>query len=141
MSATPHKTERPLSPHLQIYRWQLTMAMSILHRITGAALAIGTLMVIWWLVAAATGEQAYYQAMGFAETKLGTFMIFGWSVALFYHMCNGVRHLIWDTVHLFKIENAYRAGYIVLLATAILTALVWWDILLAPSFGEVRIMP
>jgi succinate dehydrogenase / fumarate reductase cytochrome b subunit len=140
MSVKPTtKIQRPLSPHLQVYRPQMTSVLSIFHRMAGAALAIGTLMVVWWLVAAASGEKYYYTAMAFAETPLGLFMIFGWSVALFYHMCNGVRHLIWDTAHLMDIEKATRAGYAVLLMTAVLTALVWWDVVLAPSFTEMSI--
>src|SRR5262245_20034919 len=111
------QSQRPLSPHLQVYKWQLTMVTSILHRITGAALCFGTLMVAWWLVAAMLGEEAYYTAMAFAKHPIGIFMMFGWSVALYYHLFNGIRHLLWDTVHLFKIQNAYRAGYIVLLLT------------------------
>lgn len=118
--------ERPLSPHLQVYRPQLTSVLSILHRAAGVALALGSLLVVWWLVAAAAGPQAYGVAQRFAASPLGLFMIFGWSVALFYHLCNGIRHLIWDTGRLFKIENAYRAGYMVLLATAVLTGAAWY---------------
>jgi succinate dehydrogenase / fumarate reductase cytochrome b subunit len=126
MPAEPVKPNpRPLSPHLQIYKWQLTSVMSILHRFCGIALAIGTVLVTWLLIAAATGPDAYAFIHNLIITPLGTFMIFGWSVALFYHLCNGVRHLIWDTVHLFKIENAYRAGYVVLFMTVLLTAIVW----------------
>ena len=117
---------RPLSPHLQIYRWQMTSVMSILHRFCGAALATGTLMVMWGLLAAAAGEGAWQQFTGFSRSCVGTLMIFGWSAALYYHLCNGVRHLIWDTVHLLDIKNAYRAGYVVLASAAILTALTWW---------------
>lgn len=119
-------TKRPLSPHLQVYKPQMTSMLSILHRATGCALAIGTLMVAWWLIAAATGEEAYNTAAAFARSPLGLFMIFGWSAALFYHLCNGIRHLIWDTGRLFKIENATRAGYIVFLAAAFLTASAWY---------------
>ena len=138
-SATPHtrpKAQRPLSPHLQVYRPQMTSVLSILHRMAGAALAVGTLLVVWWLVAAASGEQHYYTAMSFARSWLGVLMIFGWSVALCYHLCNGVRHLIWDTAHLMEIGSATRAGYVVLLMTVVLTALIWSDVVLAPSFSE-----
>ncbi len=120
------KSRRPLSPHLQVYKPQMTSVLSILHRATGLALAIGTLMVAWWLIAAATSEQAYIVAQNFAASPLGTFMIFGWSVALFYHMSNGVRHMFWDMGYLFKIKNAYAAGYLVLLSTALLTASAWY---------------
>jgi succinate dehydrogenase / fumarate reductase cytochrome b subunit len=105
------------------------MAMSILHRASGVALSVGTLMVVWWLVAAASGEAAYNVARDFAETPLGTFMIFGWSAALYYHLCNGVRHLIWDTGRLFKIKNADAAGYIVLATAALLTVGTWTCVL------------
>lgn len=127
MTTSPDlKSKRPLSPHLQVYKPQMTSVLSIFHRMAGVALAIGTLMVAWWLIAAATSEEAYNTAQAFAGSKIGTLMIFGWSVALFYHLSNGVRHLIWDTGRLFKIENAYKAGYCVLAATVILTGITWW---------------
>ena len=125
MSETPPR-KRPLSPHLQVYKPQMTSVLSIMHRAAGVALAIGSLMVVWWLVAAATSEEAYNLAQDFAGSPIGTLMIFGWSVALFYHLCNGCRHLLWDMGYLFKIENAYKAGYLVLLATAILTGSAWY---------------
>ncbi len=119
------KSKRPLSPHLQVYKPQMTSVLSILHRACGVALAIGTLMVAWWLIAAAMGEEQYTIAMKFAQSPLGTLMIFGWSVALFYHMSNGIRHLLWDMGYLFKLKNAYLGGYLVLLSTAILTVAAW----------------
>lgn len=119
------KAERPLSPHLQIYRWPLNMALSILHRMTGAAMAAGLAMVAWMLLAAASGEDYYGQFVWFCSTALGRLMLFGWSAALFYHMCNGVRHLCWDTVHLLELKNANRAGYIVLAAAALLLFWFW----------------
>ncbi len=126
MSDTKKYTTRPLSPHLQVYRPQMTSVLSIMHRAAGYALALGTIMVVWMLVAAASGPEAYGAFQDFVGTALGKFMIFGWSVALFYHMSNGVRHMLWDMGYLFKIESAYKAGYLVLAMTAILTALVWW---------------
>lgn len=126
MSDQPEKIERPLSPHLQVYKPQMTSVLSILHRMTGAALSIGLVMIVWWLLAAATGEQAYDTFMSFAGHPVGILMIFGWSVALFYHMCNGIRHLLWDMGYLFKLKNAFRAGYVVLTMTVLLTAIVWW---------------
>src|SRR5688500_2907199 len=90
------RQDRPLSPHLQIYRWQITMVMSILHRITGVALAVGTLLLIWWLVAAAAGPDAFATAQDFLGSILGRLLLLGWSWALFYHLCNGIRHLAWD---------------------------------------------
>lgn len=122
--------ERPLSPHLQIYRWTLTMAMSILHRATGVALAVGTLMVIWMLLAAASGEAAFAQFQSFNSSLIGQFMLFGWTVSLFYHMGNGVRHLFWDFGVGFEIPTAYRSGYAVLAFTALLTGIVWLPVIL-----------
>lgn len=118
--------QRPLSPHLQVYKPQMTSVLSILHRACGVALVFGTLMVAWWLIAAATSEEAYLLAQNFASTPLGKLMFFGWSVALFYHMSNGVRHLFWDMGYLFKIQNAYKAGYLVLLSTILLTGSTWY---------------
>ena len=120
---------RPLSPHLFIYKPQLTSVLSITHRACGVALAIGTILVTWLLLAAAMGPDAFKVPHDLVKSPVGTVLVFGWSVALYYHMCNGIRHLFWDSVHLFKIENAYRAGYVVLLMTVVLTALTWWKVL------------
>jgi succinate dehydrogenase / fumarate reductase cytochrome b subunit len=127
-SAQPkaHKRVRPLSPHLQVYKPQMTSVLSILHRFCGVALAVGTLLVVAVLLASAMGEPAYTVVMDFIASPVGMFMLFGWSAALFYHLCNGVRHLIWDTGRLFKIEDAYKAGYVVLLISVMLTAGVWY---------------
>lgn len=125
MAQAPKITKRPLSPHLQVYRWPLGMAMSIMHRITGAALATGLLVVSWMLLAAATGPGAWGIFQDFVTSGLGLLMIFGWSLALFYHMCSGVRHLIWDTVHLFTLKNARRSSLIVLFCAAALTVIFW----------------
>jgi len=119
-----NKRERPLSPHLQVYKPQLTSVMSILHRLCGMALALGTVMVVWALLAAATSEAAYNQFIWVCNTPVGKLALFGWSAALFYHLCNGVRHLFWDTGRLFEIRDAYRAGYAVLVATLLL--LIWF---------------
>lgn len=116
---------RPLSPHLQVYKPQLTTIMSILHRMTGAALAVGALMMTWWLVAVALGEGAYQGFADFAGSPLGLFMLFGWTFCFYYHLFNGIRHLLWDMVFLFKIKNAYRAGYVVLALTAVATIGTW----------------
>lgn len=121
------KAERPLSPHLQIYRPQMTSVMSILHRICGFALAVGTLMVVWLLVAAASGPEAFTVYMDFVNSWIGQLMLLGWSVALFYHLSNGIRHLFWDAGKLYEIKNAYKAGYLVLASTVILTVLTWWQ--------------
>lgn len=118
-------TKRPLSPHLQVYKPQMTSVMSILHRMTGAANAIGLLLFSWWLMAAAGGFDSYNYFIAFITSPFGLFLLFGWTVSVAFHLCNGIRHLIWDTGKLFEIKNAYRAGYIVLGATVILTILIW----------------
>lgn len=120
-------TERPLSPHLQVYRPQMTSVMSILHRITGFALAVGTLMVIWLLMAAAAGPEAFATYTGFITTPLGQLLLFGWTLAFFYHLANGVRHLFWDAGKLFSLSAAYKAGYVVWAMTVVLTVLTWWQ--------------
>ncbi|MGB4107265.1 MAG: succinate dehydrogenase, cytochrome b556 subunit [Alphaproteobacteria bacterium] len=121
-------TNRPLSPHLQVYKLPLLANLSILHRMTGAALSIGGLMIAWWLVAAALGEDQYNIAMNFIRSPLGIFMMFGWSFSFYYHLFNGVRHLIWDTGRMFKLKHAYFSGYVVLLLTVLATAATWYDV-------------
>jgi succinate dehydrogenase / fumarate reductase cytochrome b subunit len=116
---------RPLSPHLQIYRPQLTSVMSIMHRITGVALALGAIVLVWWLVAGAIGERYFEFVQGFLRSWLGLLILFGWSVALFYHLLNGVRHLFWDAGYGFELKQAYASGYAVLAGAAALTVLAW----------------
>src|SRR5690606_1427727 len=98
-------SRRPLSPHLQIYRPQITSTLSILHRLTGIALGGGTLLLTWWLVAAAAGPEAFATAQGFICSIVGRLLLFGWSFALFYHLCNGIRHLVWDAGYGFEIDT------------------------------------
>ncbi|MFQ6017952.1 MAG: succinate dehydrogenase, cytochrome b556 subunit [Kiloniellaceae bacterium] len=116
---------RPLSPHLQVYRAQLTSVLSILHRITGVALAIGTLLLVYWLVAAASGAEAYETARGLIGSLIGRLLLFGWTVALFYHLSNGIRHLFWDAGLGFDLATVYRSGRAVIVATAVLTLISW----------------
>jgi succinate dehydrogenase / fumarate reductase, cytochrome b subunit len=116
---------RPLSPHLQIYRWQLTSVLSILHRMTGLALAVGAVLLVSWFGAAADGSAPFIKFQGFLASPLGLVVLFGCSVALFYHLCNGIRHLWWDTGHGLELKSVYASGWIVLAATALLTAIVW----------------
>tara|TARA_R110000868_G_scaffold6363_19_gene36223 strand:+ start:11087 stop:11482 length:396 start_codon:yes stop_codon:yes gene_type:complete len=116
---------RPLSPHLQVYKPQLTSVLSILHRATGIALAVGTLLLVWWLVAAATGESAFADVQAFIGSWFGRILLFGWSYALFYHLCNGLRHLFWDAGKGLEIETAYTTGRIVVAASIVLTVAVW----------------
>ena len=116
---------RPLSPHLQIYRPQLTSVMSISHRASGAALAAGTLLLCLWLVALAAGDRWYGVAALVVSHSLGQLVLFGYSVALIYHALNGVRHLSWDRGIGLTIPAVYRSGWIVLLLTVGTTALLW----------------
>jgi succinate dehydrogenase / fumarate reductase, cytochrome b subunit len=116
---------RPLSPHLQIYRWQLTSVMSILHRASGVALCAGGVLLVWWLVAAASGPEAYDAVQNFLGSWLGIVLLLGWSTALFYHLCNGIRHLVWDTGHALDLRSTHLGGWIVVGATAVLTAIAW----------------
>lgn len=116
---------RPLSPHLQIYRPQLTSIMSISHRATGATLAAGTLLLCLWLVALAAGDVWYALAATVIGHPIGKFILFGYSVALVYHALNGVRHLTWDRGIALTIPGVYRSGQIVLLLTVVITTLIW----------------
>ncbi len=116
---------RPLSPHMQIYRPQLTSMLSILHRITGVALAIGTLLLVWWLIAAATGPDAFDTAQSFIGSILGRLLLLGWTFALFYHLGNGIRHLAWDSGRGFELSTAYTTGWLVVIAAIVLTVASW----------------
>jgi succinate dehydrogenase / fumarate reductase cytochrome b subunit len=117
--------DRPISPHLQIYRWQLTSVLSILHRFAGLVLSIGAVILVWWLIAAATGSEAFDLVSGFLASWLGFLLLFGWSVALFYHLCNGVRHLVWDTGHGLDLKSTYLGGWLVVGGTAAMTLIAW----------------
>lgn len=116
---------RPLSPHLQVYRLPLLALMSITHRITGVGLAFGLLLLCWWLAAAAFGPGAFAVVQGFMGSFLGYLILFGFTVALFYHLCNGIRHLLWDTGWGYEIPQAYGSGKAVIAATAVLTVVAW----------------
>lgn len=116
---------RPLSPHLQVYKFEWTMALSITHRITGVGLAVGTLLLTWWLVAAAAGPESFARAQKFIGSGLGLLLMFGWTWALFYHLANGIRHLVWDAGYSFELKNAEKGAYIVAAASLGLTILAW----------------
>jgi len=116
---------RPLSPHLQIYRWQLTSVMSILHRASGVALSVGAILLVSWLGAAADGPQPYAKVQWFLGSPGGLVLLFGWTLALFYHLCNGIRHLVWDTGRGLDLKSVYASGWAVLAATAALTIIAW----------------
>jgi succinate dehydrogenase / fumarate reductase cytochrome b subunit len=117
--------ERPLSPHLQIYRWQITMLMSILHRGTGIVLALGALGLAWWLHALAGGSDGYDAFSAMARSVPGLVVLFGFSVALVYHLLNGIRHLLWDAGWGYELPRLYASGYTVFVLSLFFTALIW----------------
>lgn len=116
---------RPLSPHLQIYRWPVTMLSSILHRVAGATLAGGLLVVTWVLVSAATGPDAWQTVQDIGSSWFGQLALFAWSAVLFYHLSNGIRHLIWDTGRLLRAKDAGGSSYVVFGVAVLLTAALW----------------
>ncbi|NBB69635.1 MAG: succinate dehydrogenase, cytochrome b556 subunit [Alphaproteobacteria bacterium] len=120
---------KPLSPHLQIFRWPLSMALSIGHRITGAGLAAGLLLLTWWLVALATGPEAFAVVDAVVDSWLGGLVLFGFTVAAFLHLGNGIRHLVWDFGYGFDLETTKRSGQAVIAFTVVATALTWLAIL------------
>ena len=117
--------QRPLSPHLQVYRPQMTSVMSIMHRAAGIVLTTGTLVMTAWLVSLAMGAESYGMVAAFLAHPLGQFVLFGYSVALIYHALNGIRHLGWDIGIGLTIPEVYRNGQLVLILTAVLTAVLW----------------
>jgi len=117
--------ERPLSPHLQVYRWQITMTMSILHRASGLVLVAGAFGLAWWLLAVAAGGPAYARAAECLASPLGLLALAVFSLALVYHLLNGIRHLLWDFGVGFEIPEVYRSGYAVAVLTVVLSAAIW----------------
>src|SRR5436309_15911194 len=125
MADTKAPAERPLSPHLQIYRPMLTMMMSIVHRITGAGLYLGTLLVAWWLVAASSGPNAYSAIQSFMGTIFGRVILFAYTWTLIHHMLGGIRHLIWDTGRGFGPYERDALALMTALGSIGLTVLLW----------------
>ncbi|MFM9939830.1 MAG: succinate dehydrogenase, cytochrome b556 subunit [Hyphomicrobiaceae bacterium] len=126
--ANPTQTARPrpLSPHIQIYRPLINMMMSILHRITGAALYAGTLLLAWWLVAAATSPQYFDWVNGLLTTPLGRLVMIGYTWALMHHMLGGMRHLLWDTGRGFDLSTVDRLSWGSIIVSIALTAVIWF---------------
>ncbi|MFM6989553.1 MAG: succinate dehydrogenase, cytochrome b556 subunit [Arenimonas sp.] len=118
--------KRPLSPHLQIYSKQITSVMSIFHRITGVVLAVGSLGLLWVLVSAGMGEQAFAATQACVASPLGRLALAVYSAALMYHLFNGIRHLAWDAGKGFDLPSVYRSGYTVIALTVLATAGIWW---------------
>ena len=122
------RADRPLSPHLQIYKPQMTSVLSILHRVTGAINAAGLVVFTLWLLSGALGPDVYRFFIEVMGTWIGKLMLLGFSFTIFYHMSSGIRHLFWDMGYLLEMQSATRAGYFVLVSSFSLTALFWWFI-------------
>lgn len=120
-----NNTQRPLSPHLQVYKPQLTSMLSIMHRITGLFLSLGLVVFVFWLYALAVDMVVANQVIEFFKAGLGLVLLYVWIFTFAYHLCNGIRHLFWDIGKGFSIPAVYRSGYLVLLTAALLTALVY----------------
>jgi succinate dehydrogenase / fumarate reductase cytochrome b subunit len=118
--------QRPLSPHLGVYKFMYTMSLSILHRMTGLAASAGFLLFAWWLMALASGPEAYAGAMRALSTPFAKLLLAGFTFSLIYHFCNGIRHLVWDTGHGLERAQARRSGAAVVFFALLLTALVLW---------------
>jgi succinate dehydrogenase / fumarate reductase cytochrome b subunit len=126
MTDVPSKPrERPLSPHLQVWRWHITMATSILHRATGCALYVGGLIVAAWAIALAAGPEPYAQFKGLLGSLPGKVVMFGLTVCIFYHLANGVRHLVWDTGHGLDVKSANASGVLVFAFAGAATLAIW----------------
>lgn len=116
---------RPLSPHLSVYRWPITMTLSILHRVTGAALSVGFVVLALWLISAASGNIAYDRFLSLLSTLPGRLLLIGWSFAFFLHLCNGVRHLVWDTGRGLEKQQATKSAWVVIGLTIVMTLGYW----------------
>lgn len=117
--------DRPISPHVFIYRWQIGNTLSILHRLTGLALALGLLALSYWFVSLAGGEPSYRAAAGRFSSPAGLLMLIGWTFAFLYHLLNGVRHLFWDLGQGFERTARHASGWLVALGACALTVCVW----------------
>ena len=116
---------RPLSPHLQVYKPQLTSLLSICHRMTGIGLAVGALLLVGWLFAAASGPESFAKYQDFNGSWFGRLLLFGWTFCLFFHLCNGIRHLVWDVGRGYELTSVNRSGILVVLGAGALTLIAW----------------
>lgn len=116
---------RPLSPHLQVYRPQLTSVLSITHRLSGIALALGTFLLVWWIASVVRGPESFATVQHFIASFIGRLVLFGWTWALFFHLANGIRHLAWDAGWGYELKDTYRSGWLVVVASVVLTLLAW----------------
>jgi len=132
-TGAPALRPRPLSPHLQVWRWHITMATSILHRVTGCGLYVGGLILVGWAVALASGPDAYATYVGLLGSLLGKLVLFGLTLCVFYHMANGVRHLVWDMGKGFLPKTADFSAVVVMAFAVVATIVVWAIALLTGS--------
>lgn len=116
---------RPLSPHLQVYRFEWTMLLSITHRFTGVGLALGSVLLVWWLLALANGPGSFALAQSVMGSWIGRLVLLGFTWALFYHFCNGIRHLFWDAGRGFELDAARNSGIAVIAGSVLLTLIFW----------------
>ncbi|MFY9288472.1 MAG: succinate dehydrogenase, cytochrome b556 subunit [Alphaproteobacteria bacterium] len=121
-----NKTSRPLSPHLQIYKPQLTSGMSIFHRMTGVALALGLPVFVLWLLAVAGGPATYTEFTTCFQSVFGQLLLFGWTFSFFYHFCCGIRHLLWDAGYFLSIKGVYSTGRVAFGVSILLTIGIWY---------------
>jgi succinate dehydrogenase / fumarate reductase cytochrome b subunit len=125
MASADIKANRPLSPHIQIYYWAITMVMSIVHRITGGALYFGMLLLVAWLAAVASGPRAFGVAQAIAGSWIGLFVLFGYTWALVHHMLGGLRHFVWDFGYAFGKPARDQIAWANIIGSVILTLLIW----------------
>jgi succinate dehydrogenase / fumarate reductase cytochrome b subunit len=125
--------ERPLSPHLTVYRFMYTMTLSIVHRATGVVLSFGLMLLAWWLMAAATGPEAFETATSVLSGGFFQLLLAGWIVSFVYHLCNGIRHLTWDVGLGLEKHQARRSAMLTLVATVLISALLGYLAFVARS--------
>ena len=121
-----NRAGRPLWPHLSIYRWPISMTISILHRLTGVALSVGLIVLTVWLSALSIGAPAYEQISALMQSVLGRLMLAGFSFAFFFHLCNGIRHLFWDVGKGFEMRQVNASAWSVVVASSVLTVWLWF---------------
>lgn len=125
------RATRPLSPHIQVYRWPLTMALSIGNRVAGVGMAVGLILVTWWLLALASGPEAFATVEAVMGSWLGRLVLFFWTATVYFHLGNGVRHLVWDAGYGFDLDVARKSGIAVLAFAGVMTVLTWLVIALS----------
>ncbi len=123
-TSTGKPVRRPMSPHLQVYKPQLTSVLSIFNRLSGIAISVGTLLMVWWLVAASQGPKAFSHVQWFAGSIVGILVLLGWTLALVYHFFAGLRHLSWDAGLGFDLAKVHRSGWATVAATLVCTLII-----------------